>query len=156
MSKKKAYQKKSFESTGTTNDVSSNIYMSMILSEAWQDLSTKQQNLYLYMKLQYYGQSGKRAVDKEDITKFYFNRALWQNIYKLYARGSENRFYKDVTSLISHGFIICLESGKTTRTKNIYKFSSKWQKYNTQEFEILPNEMNYPLSKSHSVQNKKV
>ena len=39
MAKKKKYQKKLFESTGASYDVSSNIYLSMLKSEAWEALT---------------------------------------------------------------------------------------------------------------------
>lgn len=128
-SKKRKYVKKSFESDTTNNDISANIYSSMILSKVWQDLSAKQQTLYLHCKLQYYGQSGRRAVDPNDNTKFYFNRALWCDTYKLYSRGNQNGFYKDMNILIEYGFINKIESGRVTRTKSIYQYSNKWREY---------------------------
>lgn len=156
MPKKKPYQKKSFESVGNSNDISANIYMSMILSEAWQDLSPKQQQVYLYCKLQFYGQSGRRGVDATDNSKFYFNRSLWQDTYKLYGKGSEGRFYKDITALIEHGFIRCIETGQVSRTKSIYQFSDKWKVWNTDKFELLPCEMNTPMLKALRAKDKKV
>lgn len=124
--KKQQYQKKSFESDLSSNDTSANIYMSMLLSPAWQDLSSKQKELYLCCKAQYYGQSGKRAVDNTDNTKFYLNKALWCGVYKVYSNSNQNSFYKDIGVLIEHGFIKRLESGKITRTKNRYQYSNKW------------------------------
>lgn len=151
MAKKKVkYIKKSFESVGTTtNDVSSNIYMSMLTSNAWENLSTKQQQLYVYCKAQYYGQSGRRAADKTDNSKFYFNRVLWQDTYKLYKKGGETRFYKDMSKLIENGFIKCIKCGKHTRTKSIYQFSNKWQYWNTTKFELVPSELNSTLLKKY-------
>ena len=55
MATKKKYKPKSFESTGTSSDVSANIYKSMIMSDAWNDL-TNQRLLYVYCKSCYYGQ----------------------------------------------------------------------------------------------------
>lgn len=147
--KKQKYQKRTFESTGTPNDVFAGLYISMLTHPAWCRLTPKQQQLYLYCKLQYYGQGGRRAVDSADNTKFYFNRALWQDVYKLYKKGSESGFYRDMNVLIDHGFIRCLESGKTTRTKSIYQFSSMWQKWETEAFVVLPNEMTSSLLKRY-------
>ena len=148
--KKKVYQKRVFESDGRSNDISSNLYFSMLTHPAYKDLSPKQQQLYTYCKLQYYAQSGRRAVDQADNSKFYFNRSLWQDIYCLYSKSNQSSFYKDMAKLIENGFIKCIESGKTTRTKSIYQFSNMWQKWNTEEFKILPCEMNSRLLKSLS------
>lgn len=146
--KKQQYQKKSFESNLSNNDTSANIYMSMLLSPAWQDLKPRQQTLYLHCKAQYYGQSGKRAVDTTDNAKFYFNRALWCGIYKLYNKGNQNAFYKDMESLILHGFIKCTQSGRITRTKSIYQYSNKWKVWGTDAFSLLTTELTPNLIKN--------
>lgn len=57
MSKRKMpYRKKPFESTGVSSDTSANIYMSMIMSVAWRQLSSNQKVLYVYCKAQYYAE----------------------------------------------------------------------------------------------------
>lgn len=129
MSKRKPrYQRKGFESiVSDTSDTSANIYLSMLVHPNFLALNPKQKTLYLYCKAQYYGQSGKKSADATDQTKFYFNRELWQNEYKLYNKGNERAFYKDIQALIDYGFIRKIESGKCTRTKNIYQLSSEWQ-----------------------------
>ena len=55
MARKKKYVPKAFES-GKAGDVSANIYASMIQSRAWSNLTNNARVLYVYMKLQYYGQ----------------------------------------------------------------------------------------------------
>ena len=48
----KKYEPKSFESDGNASDTSANIYMSMLMSYAWQQLSKNAQVLYVYCKAQ--------------------------------------------------------------------------------------------------------
>ncbi len=152
--RKSPYQKKTFESDRSSNDTSANIFMSMLLHPAWIDLTARQKCLYMYCKAQYYGQSGSRSADRTDNTKFYFNRGLWLDVYQIYKTGNESAFYKDINALISHGFIICCENGKTTRTKSIYQYSSKWQQWGSAEFKILPSEMTSSMLKAYRNDNK--
>lgn len=138
MQRKKKYQKKSFESTGINSDTSSNIYQSMMLSLAWSKLSKSQMVLYMYMKSQYYSQ--KKKPIQEIPESFYFNQSKWLDKYHLYSLSNKQGFYRDLKALIRYGFIDCLESGKTTKTKNIYKLSDRWQHYE------LGDENNVPVA----------
>ena len=89
MARKKKYVPKAFES-GKAGDVSANIYASMIQSRAWSNLTNNARVLYVYMKLQYYGQ--KTIPDREQEC-FYFNKAMFIKTYQLYK--NVNQFYKD-------------------------------------------------------------
>lgn len=120
MAKKKKYIPKTFESKKP--DVSASIYCSMIQSKAWENLTNNARVLYLYMKLQYYGQ---KAIPDREQEYFYFNKGMWKTTYKLYT--NQNQFYKDRNLLIENGFIEIEQNGKNTRTKTIYRFSDKWQ-----------------------------
>lgn len=150
MAKRKKYQKKLFESTGETYDVSANIYLSMIKSEAWLSLTKNQRLLYVYLKVQYYSQ--KRKPNKENKEMFYFNQTKWLNEYQLYSEGNKKSFYNDMEQLIIKGFIDCVSSGKTTREKNIYQYSSRWQNYNENKY-VDPKCMTYSMLKKFN--NKK-
>ena len=143
MPKKKKYQKKDFESTGVGYDVSANIYLSMMKSKAWEALTKNQRILYLYLKLQYYSQ--KRKPNKDDKSMFYFNQTKWMNEYQLYSEGNKKSFYNDIEQLIIKGFIDCVSSGKTTRERNIYKYSSRWQNYNKNNEFVEPKCMTYAM-----------
>ena len=145
MAKKKKYQKKDFESTGANYDVSANIYLSMVKSKAWLSLTKNQRLLYVYLKLQYYSQ--KRKPDKDNKEMFYFNQTKWLNEYKLYSEGNKKSFYNDMEQLIIKGFIDCVSSGKTTREKNIYQYSSRWQDYNKNNEHVDTKCMNYSMIK---------
>jgi hypothetical protein len=146
--KLEVYKPKSFESEVSflpktkkkicAKDVSSNIYLSMLMSQAWHDLSLKQKELYLYCKAQYFGEQKKESEHKtnneiqQEINanlsiRFTMNKSKWCEIYHLYSDSGQRHFYKDMKSLVDNGFIKVVESGKTSRTKNIYEFSDKWR-----------------------------
>lgn len=137
-SRKRPYQKKTFESTGASNDTSANIYMSMIMSDAWRALSAQQQRLYLYCKAQYYGE--KHKPDGDNLC-FTMNQSKWADLYGLYEKTNARGFYRDMSSLIEHGFVVCVACGCTTRTKSIYRFSSMWQKFGTPDFKVSASEI---------------
>ena len=120
MSKKK-YLPKSFESIGGQT-LSANLYASMLQSKAYKSLSNGARTLYTFMKLQYYGAKGIKDHDKTD---FYFNWALANKTYSLYTNNTQ--FKKDRDMLVEYGFIEVVENGKSSRTKNIYRFSDKWK-----------------------------
>ena len=153
MPKKKKYQKKDFESTGVGYDVSANIYLSMMKSKAWEALTKNQRILYLYLKLQYYSQ--KRKPNKDDKSMFYFNQTKWMNEYQLYSEGNKKSFYNDIEQLIIKGFIDCVSSGKTTRERNIYQYSSRWQKYNEKNEYVEPKYMTHSMLVKFNKENKK-
>lgn len=89
--RKKKYKPKLFESTGTSNDTSANIYHSMMISPAFKNMTKNQRLLYICMKDRFYGQR-KPGLDYPDIDglqgddKFYFNFALAEE-YGLYTKG---------------------------------------------------------------------
>lgn len=155
MKSKKKYQKKSFESSGASYDTSSNIYQSMLLSTAWNKLSKSQMVLYVYMKSQYYAQKKKPVPEIPE--SFYFNQKKWLDKYQLYSLSNKQGFYRDVKALIRYGFIDCLESGKTTKTKNIYKLSSRWQHYEIGDENNVPvSVMNASMLVENSKMHKKM
>ena len=129
--KKEKYIKKSFESDLSTNDTSANIYMSMLLSPKWHELSKNAQVLYIYCKAQYYAEKKKpqplnrQLTEQEQQQCFTMNKSKWQGLYKIYT--NERQFYKDMEMLIEYGFIELIENGKHTRTKSIYMLSNKWK-----------------------------
>lgn len=134
---KKEYTKKPFESSGVSWDTSANIYMSMLQSKAWGELTAKQQVLYLYCKAQLYAE--KKKPDGE--MSFTMNKSKWCDLYGMYTAANNRMFYRDMAALIEKGFIICTECGATTRTKSVYAFSDSWQRYGTSRFELHPKHM---------------
>jgi hypothetical protein len=55
------------------------------------------------------------------------NKSKWKDLYKIY-KSDNGQFNKDIKELIEGGFIELIETGKLTRTKNIYMLSDKWNK----------------------------
>lgn len=116
---KKKFKPRDFETTGS--NLSAAVYASMMQSKAWHNLSNNARVLYLYMKLQLYGAKIKDHPE----TDFYFNTAMAQKTYGLYSNMAQ--FRKDRQQLIDNGFIDVVENGRFTRTKNVYRFSSRWK-----------------------------
>lgn len=103
----------------------------MLLSPAWMDLSTKQKLMYVYMKNQYYGKRkpqkdypGIEQFQGDDL--FYFNLDLAVR-YGLYTRSNNRAFYSDIRTIEQHGFIDTVSSGSATKSRSVYRFSSRWQ-----------------------------
>lgn len=146
--RKQPYQKKPFESTGVSSDTSANVYMSMLISDAWKDLTAQQQRLYLYCKAQFYAEKQKPNGDSLCFT---MNQSKWADLYGLYKRNNAASFIRDMSALIEHGFVSCAACGAISRTKSIYRFSSKWQSWGTPDFEILPSEMTVSMLRKRRV-----
>jgi hypothetical protein len=131
--RKESYKPKSFESDQNKSDTSSNIYMSMLMSESWQKLSKNAQILYVYCKAQYYAEKTKPKPQLRQLTEqeqrqcFTMNKSKWQSLYGIYP-SDNGQFNKDMKQLIDNGFIELIENGKNTRTKSIYMLSNKWNK----------------------------
>ena len=130
--RKEPYTPKTFESMGNSDDTSANIYVSMLMSWAWQQLTKNAQVLYLYCKAQLYAQKKKpkpQVVQLDDLHQrlcFTMNKSKWQSLYHIY-NSDNGQFNKDMKMLIDYGFIECIENGKSTRTKSIYMLSDKWR-----------------------------
>lgn len=165
--REKMYMPKSFESIGNSNDTSANIYMSMLLSPAWNNLTKNQQILYVYCKSQYYAEEKKprplikELTDNEINLCFTMNKSKWCKLYKIYADGGQERFKKDMDALINNGFIEIIENGKVKSQPNIYAFSDKWAVRNKEEAEELHDIKNIqPLNKwtvyKHVTPNNKI
>ncbi len=131
--RKERYVPKAFESMGNSNDVSANIYMSMLMSKNWMSLTKNQQVLYLYCKAQLYAEKRKlkpmvvQLSESEQNLLFTMNRSKYVDLYKLYSDGNRQSFKKDMKALIDLGFIELVEDNHNTRRKNIYKLSSLWR-----------------------------
>lgn len=145
MSKKKNVRK-DFESLKPSGDTFARIYKTMVTSEAFKSLSKKQRLLYVYMKMEYYGQPNKNRPDKNKLELFYFNRGIYKNKYELYT--NDGSFYRDRDALIEKGFIDCVRNGLTTRQKSIYRFSNRWRQYGTPYFKKATTDiMSSPMLK---------
>ena len=101
------------------------LYVTMLTSDAWYNLSNGSRNLYFYMKLEAQGTDPDKKKEKMDLDpeQFYFNRA----IYEKYGFSNRNQVIKWRDELVSNGFIAIVENGRWTRTKNVYALSDKWK-----------------------------
>lgn len=138
--RRKRYVPRSWESKGETYmdssgrrraDTSANIYDSMLTSDAFILLTDKQKMLYVCCKAQYYGKR-KPERDYPDVEQlhgedlFYLNWAAVQ-AYGLYKPSMHPNFYRDMKALCGHGLIEKVSSGAGQRKKSIYRFSDRWQ-----------------------------
>ena len=129
---KAQYERKAYETKKPgkpTGEPFAAIYSSMVGSEAWAALTNNARVLYIYMKLQLFGNKKDHLPEG----RFYFNRAMYSKNYNLYK--NQTQFYTDRDLLIKCGFIDEVENGKTTRTKNIYQFSDRWQDISVSEIQ---------------------
>lgn len=124
--RKKVFRPTGFENVGKSN-LSATIYASMMNSYPWMQLTPQAKVLYLYMKLQMYGQ---KPLEDYPADTFVFNFGMYVKTYHLYSNWKQ--FDRDCKQLVKWGFIKVYENGHTTRTKNIYQFSGEWQNINTQ------------------------
>lgn len=136
---KQDYSPQKFETKlGTANcNLNARIYCSMMESNAWMKLNNNARLLYLYMKMQYYGQKTISGYESNLVKAsrgytsvrpseyFYFNEHLWKHKYKLFSNNSS--FYKARDMLVEYGFIEIVVNGRFTQTRSVYKLSDKWQ-----------------------------
>lgn len=138
--RKTEYVPKRYESKGKVftdtqgrkrQESNAQIYESMLTSEAFIDLMPRQKLLYVYVKAQLYGHR-KPKQDYKDIPEYdradlvYF---AWKSAqeYGLYPSTNSKRFYEDMRSLMSHGFIERFADGSSQRVKSVYLLSDRWQ-----------------------------
>ena len=119
--KKTKYIRKSFETrlpgaADSTGEKIVALCLTQLMSDAWANLTGNQRNLYIFMRLRY---------DGENEHGFYFNKALYMKQYRLYTNGTQ--FQRDLAGLVENGFVDIVERGWTTRTRNVYAFSDRWQ-----------------------------
>jgi hypothetical protein len=133
----KAHEWETLQEKG--GNISAKVYDLMLTSAAYKDLTPQAKALYTYMKAQLYATPREDKPNK-DINLFVFNRSLYMTKYELYSNGEH--FSKYCHELIAHGFIEIHECGRTTRTKNVYKYSDKWKNW-TKGTDYRPLDMKY-------------
>ena len=106
------------------------LYYSMLVSDAWYNLTGNAAKLYHYMKMQAYSNNKNKNTKPDDLdycrgTEFCFNKALIQKAYAdLYP--SMTQYYRDLRCLIENGFIKVIHGGAFT-TRAVYDLSDEWQ-----------------------------
>lgn len=117
---------RAFESYHSKNGRFVKIAEDMMKSRAWNDLSFRQQGLYLAMKREYIPEKNTHGIiTPPNDQHFMFPVSKWEKGY--------NKNYKawltDWTALAEHGFIRQRESGKTTRTPSVFAFDDGWKEW---------------------------
>lgn len=141
MGRRKRWTARPFESVGqrftdpitgaTRADTSANLYESMMLHPAFQDLTNRQKLLYLICKSQFFGHR-KPEKDFPDVEQVAGDDCFYLNLgavtrYGLYTRNMRGKFYADMKELERHGFIKTVSSGRPTKSKSVYKFLPDWK-----------------------------
>lgn len=98
----------------------------MIQSIAYQELTISQRQLYFEIKAEYLPEkSVKGVIQPANDKNIMFPSSKWKPLYK----GNQRKWEADRNALIERGFIRIVESGKTTRTPNIYELIDDWKSY---------------------------
>lgn len=114
-----------FEST-KSNGRFVKIAWDMLQSKAWSELTLSQRGLYFEIKAEYLPEkSVKGVILPANDKNIMFPSSKWKPLYK----GNQRKWQEDRKALIEKGFIRLVESGRTTRTPNIYELSDDWKSY---------------------------
>lgn len=116
---------------------------SVLLSDAFQDLKSSEQLLYVFMNVSLHGNRQPAQDITEELplsfskilradTTFYFPKSLAIQYSSRY-KDSGKRLTGDIRALEEHGFIRIIESGKSRKTKSIYQFSEEWKNWRPPE-----------------------
>ena len=113
----------------------------MLISDAWQDLTSRQRDVYLAAKMQFFGARSRPANDYPELEElqgykgkecFYLNHRFLTKVYRIYPESNRRDLYKDIKALIEHGFIEEVIHGDAkggNYHRSIYKYSDKWQEW---------------------------
>ena len=130
------------------------LYNSMLEHPAWKDLTPQAQALYTYCVRNSHGEAtrddARRTGGRGDVRLFYMSRGD-SVAFGLYSPTDTRGLSRDLDSLISHGFIDMLWSGKPTRSRNLYRLSGRWKTWGTPEFEVPTKYMSSRMKKAAEV-----
>ena len=97
----------------------------MMQSAVWQDLSLRQQGLYLHLKAKYRQKVLHGNIESDNRNDISLPKSEWYpNLYSDY-----RTFSKDIRKLEDNGFIHTVRYGKAMHQCNIYGFSDLWKKW---------------------------
>lgn len=113
------------------------LFLTMLMSPAFRDLSDKNKILYLYCKAQYYGvrkpkQDFPDNPDMQGDDLFYFSRQTAVD-FGWCKKNDTKPLYQGLNILVEHGFIEKVVSGKANHRKSIYRYSDRWQDWKEQK-----------------------
>lgn len=115
--------------------------VSLHLSEAFQSLKNRQKMLLISMMQQKTGYRKPSQEIAEDSP--YYDKVKGEYCFFFPYRtaiefcpeytNNHSRLYSDIKVLIDRGFIEVVYSGKTSKTKSVYRYSEKWKSWKTAE-----------------------
>lgn len=100
--------------------------LSLLNSEAWNDLSYRARALYIELKTRYYRKRDHGRIIETNQNDIHFTREEQKSFYG-YDDGKI--FIKDRDALIEHGFIRTSECNAHRRLPNKYGFCDKWKEW---------------------------
>lgn len=123
-------------------DTTTMLTYSMMISDAFKDLTARQRMLYVYAKSQFYGARSRPHTVHKDIKDFeeyngqryfYLNHKLMSDVFNLYPKSNHRDLYKDIATLVDHGFIEWYTEPKSVSQSNhmraIYRYSEAWKEW---------------------------
>jgi hypothetical protein len=119
--RKKRYKHQPFESR-TEQGKFTKICNDMMESPAWESLNLRQRALYLELKSKFNVNKSSGMVISENSQNISMPKSEWSLLY-----GDYRTFKADMDWLIELGFVKLVQSGKTTRTCNIYGLIGDWK-----------------------------
>ncbi|MBR4235762.1 MAG: hypothetical protein IKR85_06835 [Clostridia bacterium] len=96
----------------------------MLNSEAWKALTLRQRGLYVQLKAKYYQKVVRGVIVEANTENITMPRSEYMEFYQ-----SAHTFLSDMRKLTECGFIKVKESGRKSRTPNIYAFTDGWIQY---------------------------
>jgi hypothetical protein len=108
------------------------MYQSMLMSEAYKDLTHRQVRLLICCLSRSYGHAAAGGV----AGRFTLTKAVWGGEHGLYNGNRDQHFREDMQSLIRHGFIDCVEDHSKDRVPHIYRYSDRWHYWGTSTFAL--------------------
>ena len=100
------------------------ITLDMMQSDAWKALNLRQQALYVNMKAKYRQKKEHGVITESNWDNITIPHSEYMQYY-----GSNKTFLADIRVLIDVGLIDLKESGRSSRTPNVYAYSDRWKQY---------------------------
>jgi hypothetical protein len=106
------------------------LFDDMMESPAWEQLTSSEIVLYLYMLKKFRVKYVKGMVDKSNENDISMPKQEYMKLM------NNRTFFKSIDHLIELGFIKVIEGRYATRECNIYGFNDAWKHYGTDTFNI--------------------
>ena len=128
MGRKRKHLRKAYQRRVGSSGQFIQLYYDLIDSDCFKDLSSRQIRLYVYCLREAHGEAMKdaaRAGGEADECLFYMPRSRYV-AHSLYTPNEGREFRRDIAALIDHGLIDCVQSGRRSKVKSLYRLSARW------------------------------